>query len=66
MENNLKFIDDALRKVIHVMNLGQRKDLVNQQTSSKYALLLGFCFMLGIDTLKNEEEAWLQSRTFFG
>src|SRR6185295_11654492 len=31
--------------------------IIKQQASSKYALLLGFCFMLGIDTLKDEGEA---------
>src|SRR5579883_1061182 len=91
VEKGTKFLDDALEKVIHAIDLGlttkqrntmvqkilKRKDdqkntlfdLIKQQTSSRYALLLGFCFMLGIGTLKDETEAlknWEKDDSSYG
>src|SRR6185369_8137282 len=90
-DEGIKFIDDALEKVTHVMDLGLNRnqsdleiqkiletkdnkqntlfDLIKQHMSPKYKLLLGFCFMLGIGTLKDEREAlknWEDDVTTYG
>ena len=44
-------------------------DLVEHKESSRYSLLLGFCFMLGVGTLKDEKQAlknWEDDDTSYG